>query len=230
MWKLLVAVAWTALVAALVAAIARVAVTQRPLVDSGSGDKSGNSAQGPTSTVAFAQTPELSPGLPCGVRCGTERWAVKTMSDGDRRFVDMRPVLATVESLAALPREPGRANARGGDAERRVFRVRGYLAATKDEKDGDLHLVIFGLSNQRLSLIAEIPDPACAGACRSGLASQYAAARAATAACAAQANPTDRAIVVEVEGVGFFDRNHGQLGRAPNAFELHPVLKVSCAR
>lgn len=29
-----------------------------------------------------------------------------------------------------------------------------------------------------------------------------------------------------ITGVGFFDRNHGQTGAAPNVIELHPVLKV----
>ena len=194
MWKPVVAVACTALVAAGVRVM----------------------SPAPQSRVA------------CGVRCGTERWAVKTLSDPDRGLVDLRPIAATVESLAALPREPGGANSRGGDAERRVFRVRGYLAATKPESDGDLHLIIFGLSEQRRSLIAEIPDPACAGAWRPGFAAQFAAAREATIACASQPNPDDRPIIVEVEGVGFFDRNHGQLGRAPNVFELHPVLRVRC--
>jgi hypothetical protein len=30
-------------------------------------------------------------------------------------------------------------------------------------------------------------------------------------------------------GVGFFDIPHGQTGVAPNAIELHPVLKFSAA-
>jgi hypothetical protein len=34
---------------------------------------------------------------------------------------------------------------------------------------------------------------------------------------------TDAARVV-VEGVGFWDDDHGQAGVAPNAIELHPVL------
>ena len=32
-----------------------------------------------------------------------------------------------------------------------------------------------------------------------------------------------------VTGVGFFDIPHGQTGIAPNAIELHPVLKFSAA-
>jgi hypothetical protein len=31
---------------------------------------------------------------------------------------------------------------------------------------------------------------------------------------------------VSLIGVGFFDKPHGQSGRAPNAIELHPVLGI----
>jgi hypothetical protein len=31
-----------------------------------------------------------------------------------------------------------------------------------------------------------------------------------------------------VTGVAFFDFDHGQTGVAPNAIELHPVLKFQC--
>jgi hypothetical protein len=34
-------------------------------------------------------------------------------------------------------------------------------------------------------------------------------------------------ISVVITGVGFFDRPHGQVGRAPNGIELHPVLDIS---
>ena len=42
----------------------------------------------------------------------------------------------------------------------------------------------------------------------------------------ARPNPEDRPIRVEVTGIGFFDRNHGQVGAAPNFVELHPVLAL----
>jgi hypothetical protein len=32
----------------------------------------------------------------------------------------------------------------------------------------------------------------------------------------------------EVNGVAFFDFKHGQTGVAPNAIELHPILKFRC--
>jgi hypothetical protein len=35
-----------------------------------------------------------------------------------------------------------------------------------------------------------------------------------------------RRAIVEIDGVGFFDSNHNQRGRAPNGIELHPVLAL----
>jgi hypothetical protein len=75
-------------------------------------------------------------------------------------------------------------------------------------------------------MIAEIPDPGCSGACSSGFAEAFARARSALKAELSRPNPEDRPIRVEVTGIGFFDRNHGQFGAAPNFVELHPVLAL----
>jgi hypothetical protein len=32
--------------------------------------------------------------------------------------------------------------------------------------------------------------------------------------------------LVEITGIGFFDRPRGQIGRAPNNFEIHPILAI----
>lgn len=36
-------------------------------------------------------------------------------------------------------------------------------------------------------------------------------------------------MLVEIVGVGFFDRAHGQTGRAPNNIEIHPILSINFA-
>lgn len=67
-------------------------------------------------------------------------------------------------------------------------------------------------------LVAEIPDSACA------LGSRY------TSDFAEARRVFDNlpvGIEVEVEGVGFWDDDHGQLGASPNDIELHPVLKLT---
>lgn len=178
-----------------------------------------------TDTTTALRVPPL--GGRCGGHCGTERWEVKTLSDPDRDLVDLRPVDATVEDLIEVQPEsiaPG--GYRYAPVELTVYQVEAYLGGAFTENDGDWHLVLFGLENQRASIIAEIPDPACAGACRSGLARDFAIARQALEDRLAEPNPQDRAIRVTVTGVGFFDRPHGQAGAAPNQFELHPVLRI----
>jgi len=188
-------------------------------------DRSPLGAPGSPERVGQLSAPPL--GAECGRRCGTERWAVKTLSDGDRAVVNLRPVDATVEALVLLPRNYAhRGRARLLPVEGTVYRVEGYLSAAYPENDGDWHMVLFGRMNQRVSLIAEIPDPTCSGACRSGLAREFAQARQLLRERLARSNPKDRPIIVRVTGVGFFDRSHGQAWAAPNGFELHPVLRV----
>jgi hypothetical protein len=161
-----------------------------------------------------------------------QRWAVKTLSDVDRDAVQQRPVDTTIELLAALPRPASiPSDRRVPPHETTIYRVRGVLAAWDEQSDGDYHLVLFGLENQRVSLIAEIPNPECQGACRSGFAGRYASARQELIASLQQlAERGQETLVLEVTGVGFFDHNHGQLGAAPNFFELHPVLALRVVR
>jgi hypothetical protein len=107
-----------------------------------------------------------------------------------------------------------------------VYRIEAYLGRAFTEDDGDWHLVLFGRKDERASLIAETPDPACAGACRSGLATGFGRARQLLEERLQRPNPRDEPILVRVTGVGFFDRAHGQSSAAPNQFVLHPVLLI----
>lgn len=167
----------------------------------------------------------------CGVRCGVERWAVKTLSDGSRASVDLEPVATTIAELAALPRPARLPNdQRVPPVETTVYRVRGYLVAYRHEDDHDFHVVLADMEHQRVTMITEIPDPACGGACASGFGERFAAARAVLDSILHTPNPNDEPIVVEVTGVGFFDREHGQAGAAPNNLELHPVLSLARVR
>ena len=167
------------------------------------------------------------PAVSCGQRCGTERWEIKTLSDEGRVDVDLTPVPTTLEALAGLPRPVQVSqNVRSSPIENTTYQIDAYLAGWRSENDGDLHLILAGLTDKRATLIAEIPSPSCGGVYASGLTSEFAKARAALEEILAQPNPNDAPIVVRVTGVGFFDRYHGQVGASPNLFELHPVLRL----
>jgi hypothetical protein len=174
------------------------------------------------------------------------RWSVKTGADPDAaNLVGQAPTDTTIASLrslavpAVLPPD-GRAQG----AEETVWRLAATLTGYKRESDGDYHLVI--ADEQGNTMIAEIPDPAQL-ASGSVFAQQIAAARqafdnqfdirpapapavgaVAPALTAGAVAPALTAVKesVTLEGVGFFDFNHGQDGVAPNAIELHPVLSI----
>jgi len=73
--------------------------------------------------IAPAPTPAR-----CGVRCGWDRWSVKTLSDPDARFVNFTPVQTTVESLATIPRPRARPqDRRVAPVETTVYCIEGWV-------------------------------------------------------------------------------------------------------
>src|SRR2546426_2125517 len=159
-------------------------------------------------------------------QCGTERWAVKTLTDPEAGQVDLAPKPATAEQLAGLPVPDGF----GQDAQRlepetQAYTVAATLVEFKEETDSDIHLVIVGASGQ--SMIAEIPDPACAQGSR--VLTQISRARAQFVGRFGRPGPSWHHVnaPIQVTGVLFFDVPHEQTGAAPNAVELHPVVDVS---
>jgi hypothetical protein len=180
-------------------------------------------------TVADSDTawalPPRGPAV-CGPHCGTERWAIKTLSDGDRDLVHLRPVDASIEDLVALPRPPHVAAAgRMEPAELTVYRITVRVRRLIEEDDHDWHLVLESPRDSAITMIAEIPDPACAGACSSGFAERFTVVRNVLFG-RLNAPGGEKKPLLSITGVGFFDYLHGQTGAAPNGLELHPVLAV----
>lgn len=186
---------------------------------------------------ANAVTPEL---LPAAVH---ERWVVKTGSDADAQaLTGQPPTPATVAELRALP-VPALLppDGRSEGAEKTVWQLTATLQTFRAESDGDYHLVI--ADDQGNTMIAEIPNPGDITT-PSYFAEQIATARTAfdshfqivenisTPTPPAAPGPggapqfQQAAVPVTVTGLGYFDFNHGQLGVAPNAIELHPVINI----
>ncbi len=152
--------------------------------------------------------------------CGFDRWLVKTLRDADTAKVSFTPVPTTVAELGRIPipEVPYPAAARIPPHELRVYQVRAVLWEISAQDDRDWHLVLRDLHDSSATMLAEVPDSACVAASRH--AAKYAAIR------RRLRGMVQRATVV-VEGVGFFDFIHSQRGRAPNGFELHPVLETA---
>lgn len=198
-------------------------------------------------------TPVATTAPTCG---GTERWNVKVANDSDASGgkINLAPTNApSVASLNAIL--PGTLDSGGRMAvEEKEYTVSGYLSYFKHEADGDYHVVITdqpgdftrankGAPNGR-SLVVEFPDSHCfmgksgQGPSTSALGQAIADARATFEDKSGSLNGTSIANPprVTVSGVGFFDFDHGQTGRATphpgvdgqgKVFELHPVTSIS---
>ena len=171
-------------------------------------------------------------------QCGTQRWAVKTMSDAAAGQVNLTPQPTTVAALTSLPAfvtDGGNLNPpRRPGAEMQVWQVRANLVQLQLESDSDIHLVLSDPANPSVHLIAEFPSDACVATKDPALRAQMAKARADLLAQTGIADPPQYPLppvalsgTAVLTGVGFFDDPHGQSGDAPNSIELHPVLSFA---
>ncbi len=163
--------------------------------------------------------------------CGTERWAVKTLADGQARKINFHARKTSVSALRRLP--PTHTYARAPGVERRTFRIKARLVETKIEDDQDIHLVVADPRARSHTMIVEFPAAACTTHSVKRSAMMH-ARRAFVSACGQPAKSSFHFVqgLATITGVGFFDFNHGQTGIAPNAIELHPVIGIrvrSCA-
>lgn len=170
-----------------------------------------------------------TPRSACGVHCGSERWAVKTLSDDEAACVDFTPKHTTVSWLVSQD-GPERLSEQGrsGTIECQVWELTGQLVEFKAEDDGDFHIVLADLEKPDLTMIVEIPDPSCAGVCDSPHSAEMVRARESFTQVFGlppkRFQRMTQTVMVTVTGVGFFDFKHRQTGLAPNGIELHPVI------
>jgi hypothetical protein len=146
-------------------------------------------------------------------------------SDADRYKVNATPQTTAVDYLRSL-RAPSHFGSYAQDhriawPEYRTWVIRDtHLVAYRIEDDGDIHLIL--RSHSGTEMIAEIPQPSCAGGSR--FYSRIATVR---KNFDGREHPTtywhNVYQTIDIRGVGFFDEEHNVDGQAPNGLELHPV-------
>lgn len=183
-------------------------------------------------------------------QCGQERWNTKTLDDPDARSVNQTPKASPIAALTGLPIPTGYSanndTQRYAPTEDTVYALRVLLVGFKEENDRDLHVVIADPSITNLNtadltpkkgvkrpagvMIAEIPDPQCYSVQAGGHADEIARVRSSFEQCFGSATESFQLftgqMIVDISGVGFFDKIHGQTGVAQNGIELHPVLHI----
>ncbi len=165
--------------------------------------------------IALAATQALA--------CGKWRWDIKTGTDPQAAQINVNNIdHVAITDLISLPRPTYYPqNSRIAPTEMQVYNINATIVEIRHEDDGDYHLLAQDSGGN--TMITEIPDPQCVGSSSPFIPLIEAARSYVTQ----NWNGSTRVnIPASITGVAFFDFPHAG-GAAPNAIELHPVLKIT---
>jgi len=183
----------------------------------------------------------------CG---GAERWLVKVATDDAAASIDTTTAASTTVAELNSEGRPDGADQAGNTRlpqEMTAVQVKGILRLAKHETDSDFHMVLTDTAGDAFtsggrgsqptgaSVVAEAVDPNCIAGSRGGGASvslfqsQITAVQATVSCNIGNRLDQDIAEPVTIVGVRFFDFDHGQIGRAKNTIEIHPILGIEFA-
>jgi hypothetical protein len=156
--------------------------------------------------------------------CNVRLKGLKTLSDPQRKLVNLHPKNTTAAAINALPQSHPTPKTRASEFSRRVWRVTAQITEFKIEGDSDIHLVLFDAGAY---LIAEMPAAQCLPKRTRDRKAIVAARKKFEASCGKPTNKWKQlGAVAIISGVGFFDIPHTQKPHAGNFAELHPVTGI----
>jgi hypothetical protein len=155
--------------------------------------------------------------------CNVRLKGLKTLSDPQRKLVNLHPKNTTAAAINALPQSHPTPKTRASEFSRRVWRVTAQITEFKIEGDSDIHLVLFDAGAY---LIAEMPAAQCLPKRTRDRKAIVAARKKFEASCGKPNKWKQLGAVAIISGVGFFDIPHTQKPHAGNFAELHPVTGI----
>jgi hypothetical protein len=156
--------------------------------------------------------------------CNVRLKGLKTLSDPQRKLVNLHPKNTTAAAINALPQSHPTPKTRASEFSRRVWRVTAQITEFKIEGDSDIHLVLFDAGAY---LISEMPAAQCLPKRTRDRKAIVAARKKFEASCGKPTNKWKQlGAVAIISGVGFFDIPHTQKPHAGNFAELHPVTGI----
>lgn len=158
---------------------------------------------------------------------GKDRWDVKTLTDPGETNVDYSPINITIKELVDIPfQQTLENNTPRFGIEFKTYSIQCRIREYKLSDDGDFHLVLEDLLNPSVTMIGEIPDPYCSSVQHSKHLAAFTQARKDFQNSLLVTGQVDTSIYL-ITGPAFYDKAHGQLGAAPNAIEIHPILSIT---
>jgi hypothetical protein len=156
--------------------------------------------------------------------CNVRLKGLKTLSDRQRKLVNLHPKDTTITAINALPQPHPTPKTRSSAFSRHVWRVSAQITEFKLEGDSDIHLVLFGDGGY---LIAEMPAAKCLPKRARDRKAMIAVRKKFETNCGKPPRKWKQlGAVATISGVGFFDIPHTQNPHALNSAELHPVTAI----
>jgi hypothetical protein len=146
-----------------------------------------------------------------------------TLSDPQRRLVDLRGTRTTIAEIAARTTPKSIVPRRNTGFQRRAWRMRAIVDRYRIASNGEIVLVLYEIDSGRF-MDAYLPARQCLGA-RARHRPQILAARNELTSHCPQVTAAWQllGITVEVAGVGFWNPSRATRGALPNGAELRPV-------
>lgn len=171
---------------------------------------------------AHARIARLTPGTWCG---GT-RWRMMTLSDPQRRLVDLHRQPTTIGSIASL-QPPRRAlSARSTTFQRRVWQLRTVVDRYRIASNGEIVLILYSIDTAQY-MNAYLPNPRCLGPRARDRTGMLSARKQFTSHCP-QVTPAWQLLgaTIDIAGVGFWNPSRTTRGALPTGAELRPVTNL----
>jgi hypothetical protein len=157
-------------------------------------------------------------------RCDHTLGGLETLSDPQRRLVDLRPRTTTIRAINKLDRPRQMPTRRDSAFQRHVWRVRAVIVKDRIQDDGDIQVILVAGHSY---MIAVLPAPACLSRATLARAAIVRARRRFEQGCgSASRSWKNQGAVAYVSGVGFWELPNRQPGHAKNYAELHPVTNI----
>ena len=157
---------------------------------------------------------------------GKSRWDVKILTDKEAQKINYNPFVTTIERLIYIePKVKLKKTTPRFGIELNAFSIQCRIREYKLSDDGDLHLVLMDALNPELTMVGEIPDPYCSSVMKSPKINEIIKARSDFKHTPLFKGQIDTSLYI-ITGIAFYDKDHGQLGAAPSAVEIHPILSI----
>jgi hypothetical protein len=158
-----------------------------------------------------------------GPWCGGTLWRLMTLSDPQRKTVNLQGEPTTIADIARLKAPVRTPTTRATSFQRQVWRMRAVIDRYRIASNGEIVLILYSIDSAQY-MNAYMPNPNCLGPLARDRTGMIAARRELTSMCPLVKPSWELlGITVELAGVGFWNPNRTTRGALPSGAELRPL-------